>query len=125
MNERLRTLRKKLGMTLNEFGEKLGVTGTAISRIEKGNRNFTEQMVISVCREFNVNEEWLRTGEGEMFVKLDPDLELMQWAGKALANRESFQYRFIAMLSKLSEDEWEWIAQKAQEIVDCKEKDQK
>ena len=68
MNERMRNLRKYLGLTMEKFGEQLGVGKTAISNIENGNRNVTEQMCKSICREYNVNEVWLRTGTGEMFV---------------------------------------------------------
>lgn len=67
MNNRLKQLRNELGLTLEKFGEHLGVTKTTISRLEKGERNVTEQMFVSICREFNVNELWLRTGKGEMF----------------------------------------------------------
>lgn len=67
MNERIKELRDALGITLEEFGSRLGVTRTAISRLERGNRGVTDQMAISICREFGVNEHWLRTGEGEMF----------------------------------------------------------
>ena len=67
MNERIRNLRKYLGLTMEKFGEQLGVGKTAISNIENGNRNVTEQMCKSICREFNVNEDWLRNGTGEMF----------------------------------------------------------
>lgn len=69
MNERVKLLRKTLGLSGEKFGSKLGVQRGAISNIEKGNRNLTEQMILSICREYNVNEEWLRTGEGEMFKK--------------------------------------------------------
>ena len=67
MNERIKELRKNLNLTLEKFGKRLGVTKVTISNIENGNRNLTEQMLISICREFNVNENWLRNGEGEMF----------------------------------------------------------
>lgn len=67
MKERVKELRKKLGLTLEKFGEKLGVTKQTISRIENGVNSLTEQMLKSICREFNVNEEWLRNGTGEMF----------------------------------------------------------
>ena len=62
MNERLKKLRKSLNMTLKEFGKRLGVTDAAISRLEKGERNLTEQMILSICREFGINENWLRNG---------------------------------------------------------------
>lgn len=65
--ERVKEIRKSLGLTLEKFGEKLGVGKTAISNIEKGNRNLTEQMTISICREYNVNYDYLIRGEGDMF----------------------------------------------------------
>lgn len=65
--ERIRNIRKKLNLTLEKFGGKLGVGKTAISNIEKGKRNLTEQMALSICREYNVNYDYLMDGEGEMF----------------------------------------------------------
>lgn len=65
--ERVNEVRKSLGLTLEKFGEKLGVTKTTISRIEKGVNNLTDQMAISICREYNVNYDYLMYGEGEMF----------------------------------------------------------
>lgn len=65
--ERVKEVRKSLGLTLEKFGEKLGVTKTTISRIEKGVNNLTDQMAISICREYNVNYDYLMYGEGEMF----------------------------------------------------------
>lgn len=67
MNNRIKELRKSLGLTLEKFGERLGVSKVAISRIENGINNVTDQMFKSICREFNVNEDWLRNGTGEMF----------------------------------------------------------
>lgn len=71
--ERIREVRNTLGLTLEKFGDRLGVTKVAISNIEKGNRNLTEQMTKAICREFNVDYMWLTTGEGEMFVESDDD----------------------------------------------------
>ncbi len=68
--ERVNQLRSALNLTLERFGERLGVTKTAISYIEKGNRNLTEQMIKSICREFNVNYDWLVYGDGDMFSEL-------------------------------------------------------
>lgn len=67
MNDRVKKLRTELSLTSEAFGARLGVTKAAISKIENGSRSVTDQMVLSICREFNVNETWLRTGEGEMF----------------------------------------------------------
>lgn len=65
--ERVREIRKELNLTLEKFGEKLGVGKTAISKIEKGRVNLSDQMAISICREYNVNYDFLIDGEGEMF----------------------------------------------------------
>lgn len=67
MQDRIRTLRKTLKISQNEFGKKLGVSNTAISKLENGENSITEQMIKSICREFNVNYLWLTEGEGEMF----------------------------------------------------------
>ena len=70
MNERVKELRDALGISAEKFGARVGVTRSAISRIENGTVNVTSQMVVSICREFNVREEWLRNGTGEMFNEL-------------------------------------------------------
>ena len=67
IGERIKELRKSLNLTLEEFGKKLGVGKTAISKLEKSERNLTDQMALSICREFNVREKWLRDGTGDMF----------------------------------------------------------
>lgn len=68
--ERVKEIRKTLDLTMEKFGDKLGVGKTAISNIEKGNRNLTEQMAKAICREYNVNYDYLMYGEGEMFDQL-------------------------------------------------------
>ena len=65
--DRIKELRKMLGLSQDAFGKKLGVTGTAVSRIEKGERALTEQMALSICREFRVNYFRLTEGKGEIF----------------------------------------------------------
>jgi len=69
-SERVKEIRKTLDLTMEKFGEKLGVGKTAISNIESGNRNLTEQMSKAICREYNVNYDYLMYGEGEMFDNL-------------------------------------------------------
>lgn len=67
MNTRIKELRTALHLTLEGFGERIGVTRAAVSKWENGDRGIADSMVVSICREFGVNEHWLRTGEGEMF----------------------------------------------------------
>ena len=67
MDSRIKQIRLSCGLTLEKFGERIGVTRAAVSKWENGDRSIADSMVVSICREFNVNERWLRTGEGEMF----------------------------------------------------------
>ena len=85
--ERVKEIRKTLGLTLEKFGEPLGVTKVAISNIEKGNRNVTEQMLKAICREYSVNEDWLKNGIGEMFLKPSDEVgyyveDLLEYEGQ-------------------------------------------
>lgn len=120
--ERIRKTRKELGLTLEKFGESLGVGKGAISAIENGKRNLTDQMAISICREFNVNETWLRTGEGEMFIELSRDEQIADFVGRTLSTEsESFKKRFIAMLAKLDESDWKTLERIALELTQKKD----
>lgn len=74
IGERLREIRKALSMSQSDFGFKLGVSNTAISKLEKNERNLTEQMAKSICREFKVDHRWLTTGKGEMFLDIPETL---------------------------------------------------
>lgn len=101
--ERVKEIRKALGLTLEKFGEKVGVGKTAISNIEKGNRNLTEQMTKSICREYNVDYMWLTTGEGEMFVENDDDF--MERIDRIMAGEnETRKNIFKALLYAFDED---------------------
>ena len=70
-NERVKAVRKSLGLTLEKFGEKIGIKKAAVSKIENGENSLTDSNLKSICREFNVDYMWLTTGNGEMFVNTD------------------------------------------------------
>ena len=107
--ERINNLRKiHLKLTLEEFGNRVGVTKVAISRIENGERNLSDQMCRSICREFHVNETWLRTGEGEMLSVQSRDAEIERFLNDVLnSGQDAFKRRLVAALSVLDEKEWE------------------
>lgn len=91
MNERIRALRKSLNLTMEAFGERIGVSKSTISNIENGNREATEHMIKSICREFGADYIWLTTGDGEMFVESDGDFieridRIMQSEGDSRKN---------------------------------------
>lgn len=118
---RLYNIRKELGLTLEKFGEPLGVTKTTISRIEKEERSMTDQMLKSICRTYNVNEEWLKTGNGDMFIKLTRNQTITDFAADLIKEEESFKARLIEALAKLSEQEWEVLEKVANDLADKKD----
>ena len=107
--ERIKEIRKSLGMTMEKFGEKIGVGKTAISKLENNERNLTDQMAISICREFSVNESWRRTGEGDTFIKKTRNQEITDFLGELIIEEGSFKKRLIQAMAKLDERDWEDI----------------
>ncbi len=106
--ERIKEIRKSLNLTLEKFGEKIGVTKTAISRIEKGERGCTEQMTKAICREYGVDYIWLTTGEGEMFVETDDDF--MERIDRIMVNENDARRNIFKALLYASDDDVEALA---------------
>ncbi|WP_321833581.1 helix-turn-helix domain-containing protein [Clostridium butyricum] len=109
MNERFALIRKKLGLTTRKFGERLNLTGGAITNMEKGTRGITDRTISDVCREFNVNENWLRTGEGEMFLELSRAEMAASIVGKLLSEDDEFIQNVFIALGQMSSEEWKVI----------------
>ena len=117
--ERIRELRKTyLGLTLEKFGEKLGVQKNAISAIENGRNSLTDQMMKAICREFGVREEWIRSGEGEPFGAQTRNQNIQAFANQVMSDEdESFRKRLVDALSRLDESEWEVLEKIALDIA--------
>ncbi len=101
--ERIKEIRSSLGLTLEKFGEKVGVTKQTISRIENGINNLTEQMAKSICREFNVDYIWLTTGDGNMFV--DTDDNFIEKIDRIMASEDDVRKNFFKFMLSLSYDD--------------------
>ncbi len=112
--QRVRELRKKLGLTLEKFGKSLGVGKTAISKIENQENSLTDQMILSICREYSVNENWLRNGEGEMFTKLSPEEEVASYVSDLLEdNGGNPLYNLIIQIMRT----YSGLSPKSQEVI--------
>lgn len=126
MNDRLKKLRKALDLTQQEFADRIGVKRNSLANYETGRNTPIDAIIVSICREFNVNEEWLRSGTGDMFLPVDRNADIARLT-KLLLDEESdsFKNRFISMLANLSAEEWEFLERKAKELagVDDKNKD--
>ena len=107
MNERLKKLRKELDMTQQEFADKLGTARNNIAGYETGKRNPSNAVISLICREFNINEKWLRTGEGEMFIELSRSDEIAQFVGQLMTEGDdSFKKRLVSGLAALNDNGW-------------------
>lgn len=119
-NQRVRHLRKDLlKMTGAEFGEKIGVLNTAISKIERGENKLTPQARKLICSTFGVRESWLQSGEGSPFIRDgDREAEISAFVGRALSDRSpEIQRIFLHVLSQLDDDQWETLADIAEMLV--------
>lgn len=107
MNERIKQVRLSTKLSQTEFAEKILVSRSAVCKMESGENSPSEQTVKLICQEFNVNEDWLRTGNGEMFVELSKDEQISAMLGEIQRlGDENFKYRLVSALCKLSESDW-------------------
>ena len=102
-NERVKEVRKTLGLTLEKFGDRLGIKKAAVSKIEKGENSLTDANIKAVCREFSVDYMWLTTGEGEMFVETDDDF--FERIDRIMAGENETRKNMIKMLLYASDDD--------------------
>ena len=109
MKDRIRAIRQNEGKNQAEFGAKIGVSGAAISRWEAGDRGVPDSAIRSICREFNINEAWLRDGIGDMKSAASRSEEIATAVKRLFADRpESFQTALITTLLRFDPDGPEW-----------------
>lgn len=122
MKERIKELRKSLGITQQDFADKLGLKRNTIATYEIGKAVPSDRVVSDLCNKYNVNEEWLRTGEGEMFVALNRTQQIAQLTADLFnGEKDSFKERLLLALAKLDENEWKVLEKIAEDLT--KEKD--
>lgn len=118
MKDRIKQIRKKAGLTQVEFGEKLGVKGNTVTGYETGLRNPTDAVILSICREFSVNEDWLRTGQGDMFKPQTKNEELLSFVNDVMElEDDSFKKKLVNALTKLDTKDWEYLETIASKLL--------
>ncbi len=106
--ERVREVRKALGLTLEKFGEQIGIKKAAVSKIEKGENSLTDANIKAICREYSVDYIWLTTGEGEMFVETDDDF--MERIDRIMVNENDARRNIFKALLYASDEDVEALA---------------
>ena len=120
IGERIEILRKDLSMSRRVFGERLGGSESVIVNIEYDRLKRPDQkesLYKLICKEFNVNEEWLRTGNGEMFIPLTRDQLITDFASDLIMEDNTFKKRLVEALAKLDENEWEVLEKLAESLI--------
>ena len=110
MNTRIKDIRKTLDMSQDAFAQRIGMKGSSISLLESGGRNITEQVIKLICKEFNVNEDWLRTGAGgddNMFLSKDMSLYLNM--GKLAESDNQFKKFCVDTIMNMPDDFFDYL----------------
>lgn len=123
MNERIKAVRLALGISQEEFGKRLGVTRGAITNIELNKVEPKPLFVDLICREFNVNEDWLKNGAEPMFLQRSRNEEFSAFFGDLLNGEPDFKHRLISVMSRLSVDQWQMLADMANMLVEEMQKE--
>lgn len=120
MNSRILEVRKKEKLTQEEFGKRIGgLSKNYVWMLEKGDRTPSERTIADICREFHVNEDWLRTGRGDPYIQLSRDEELAQFFGEVMKGEDpDFRRRLLSVMSRLTTDEWALLEKMAWKLVD-------
>lgn len=105
MNDRIRAVRKAANLTQAEFASRIGIKPNTVTSYETGLRIPSDTVIMSICREFNVDENWLRTGEGEMFVQLSEDAEFIQILSEIEVSDDDFIKALLRSYWRLSDNE--------------------
>lgn len=116
--DRIKKIRKEKNLKQAELGEILGVKETTVTSWETGARSPAEPVLIAICREFNINEKWLNTGEGEMFRPISRSEKIATFAGDLMKDEDdSFRRQLVEVLADLDEKEWEVLAGIAEKLA--------
>lgn len=122
INERVRILRKRLDLTQAEFGNRIGLKQNSIALMESADRTVSNQTILSICREFSVNENWLRTGEGAMRASDTYEKEIGDFLKHCMTVKDTdIQKRLILYLSRLTDKEWKQLDLVLDSLLDGKD----
>lgn len=118
MNDRIKKVRTALGLSQQEFADRIGIKRGAVANYEVGRNEPIDAVISLICREFNVSERWLRTGDGEMFMQIARDKEIMRFVGDVMQGEDdNFRRRFLLALARLPEERWADIEDFARQVT--------
>lgn len=118
ISARIAAVIKASGLTKTAFAERLNVSQSFVSRLAVGASVPSDRTILDICREFDVSERWLRTGEGEMFVQLSREEEITKFAMEIIRDPASeFQRQLISTMARLEPAQWKLMEQMLDELI--------
>lgn len=121
MKDRIKQVRESEGLTMDSFGNRIGITRSSVSLLESGKSNPSNQTIKFICREFKINEEWLLTGEGAMHSGSALIDQLFEWVGTTLSEEDSFRVDFLTMLMQLDPEDWVLIEKMTKKLLEAQQ----
>lgn len=116
MNNRLKIVRKNLNMTQEKFAESIGISRSNLTNIELGKIQLTGRVIKTICSVHNISEEWLKTGNGDMFLQLSDDDEFAMLVGELYAENNEFKKKIIKTMLSLDDEDWLFIKKFIQKL---------
>lgn len=125
IGERIKEIRVSAGLNQIDFGKRLSLSQSAVANYEKNVRVPLDAVIASICKEFNVSEEWLRTGEGEPFIEKNKDEQIEDMVNEIMVKKpEDFRRRFVRALAALDADGWAALERFIDSISEMSKKDE-
>ena len=123
ISSRISTVIKSSGLTKTAFSKKIGLSQPFVSQLASGDASPSDRTIVDICREFGVSEHWLRTGEGEMFVRLSREEEITKFLMTVIRDPDSeFQRQLLATMAKLEPAQWKLMEQMLDDLIAQREK---
>lgn len=123
ISSRISTVIKSSGLTKTAFSKKIGLSQPFVSQLASGDASPSDRTIVDICREFGVSEHWLRTGEGEMFVRLSREEEITKFLMTVIRDPDSeFQRQLLATMAKLEPAQWQLMEQMLDDLIAQREK---
>lgn len=118
INTRIAEVIRVSGLTKTAFSKKIGLSQPFVSQLASGDAAPSDRTIVDICREFSVSEQWLRTGQGEMFLRLSREEEITKFAMSVIRDPDSeFQRRFISVLARLTPEQWKLMESMAHQLL--------
>ena len=118
MKDRIKKLRKELDLTQQEFADRIGIKRGGIANYEIGRNEPADSVISLICREFHVNEHWLRDGVGDIFIEQTMDEQIASFIGRVQMDEDAtFQKRLLSALADLNEDQWNLLEEIAEKMA--------